>query len=84
MAVLQAVISERCTALHGVPSMFISELGHVQEGMDFSSLRTGIAAGSPVPKQLMKELRGTLNMVEITNTYGVLHVSCHATLLLTH
>lgn len=84
MAVLQAVINERCTALHGVPSMFISELALLQGGMDFSSLRTGIAAGAPVPKQLMNELRGALNMVEITNTYGVLHVSCHATLLLTH
>jgi acyl-CoA synthetase (AMP-forming)/AMP-acid ligase II len=68
--VLQAVINERCTALHGVPAMFSSELEYLQPGMDFSSLRTGIAAGSTVPKQLMEKLRGTLNMTGITNTYG--------------
>jgi acyl-CoA synthetase (AMP-forming)/AMP-acid ligase II len=50
--------------------MFSSELEYLQPGMDFSSLRTGIAAGSTVPKQLMEKLRGTLNMTEITNTYG--------------
>lgn len=70
MAVLDAVTSERCTALHGVPAMFLSELNLVKSGMDFSSLRTGIAAGAPVPKQMMENLRGTMNMTQITNTYG--------------
>lgn len=75
MAVLQAITNERCTALHGVPAMFSSELGLLQQGMDFSCLRTGIAAGAPVPRQLMEDLRGTLNMIEITNTYGGLSLS---------
>lgn len=75
IAVLQAVTNERCTALHGVPAMFSSELSLLQRGMDFSSLRTGIAAGAPVPKQLMEDLRKTLNMVEITNTYGMTETS---------
>lgn len=71
-ATLQAVINERCTALHGVPAMFISELSLLQKDMDLSTLRTGIVAGAPVPKNLLEQLRVALHMLEITNTYGTL------------
>ena len=68
--VLQAVTRERCTALHGVPSMFVAELELLKPGMDFSSLRTGIGVGAPTAPKLMADLREKLNMTEITNTYG--------------
>ena len=54
---LQAVASERCTALHGVPSMFIAELSHPRfSGFDCTSLRTGIMAGAPCPPELMRSV----------------------------
>lgn len=70
-AVLTAVTEERCTALHGVPAMFSAELEELN-GSDFdcSSLRTGIAAGSPVPRPLMEKLRKRMNLHELTITYG--------------
>lgn len=72
-AVLQAVEKERCTALHGVPAMFSAQMELLREKeMDLSSLRTGIAAGSAVPRQLLEDLHKTLNLLEITNTYGSL------------
>jgi acyl-CoA synthetase (AMP-forming)/AMP-acid ligase II len=64
---------ERCTALHGVPAMFSAQMELLREKeMDLSSLRTGIAAGSAVPRQLLEDLHRTLNLLEITNTYGSL------------
>lgn len=69
--VLQCVEKERCTALHGVPTMFIAELSHP----DFSrysmeTLRTGIMAGSPCPIEVMKEVNRKMHMSEIVIVYG--------------
>jgi fatty-acyl-CoA synthase len=70
-ATLSAVSSERCTALYGVPTMFVSELGHPDRGrFDLSSLRTGIMAGSPCPLPLMHQVIETLGAREITIGYG--------------
>ena len=71
-SVLRAVSKERCTGLHGVPAMFSAQLELLKENstMNFSSLRTGIAAGSSVPRKMMADLREKLNMKEITSTYG--------------
>ncbi|MCA1685038.1 MAG: AMP-binding protein, partial [Planctomycetia bacterium] len=63
--------SERCTSLYGVPTMFVSELGHPDRaGFDLSSLRTGIMAGSPCPLPLMEQVIETLGAREITIGYG--------------
>ncbi len=70
-ATLSAVATERCTSLYGVPTMFVSELGHPDRARyDLSSLRTGIMAGSPCPLPLMQEVIGTLGAREITIGYG--------------
>ncbi len=71
LAVLQAVATERCTALHGVPTMFIAELEHPRFS-DFSveTLRTGIMAGAPCPPQLMKQVMEKLHCPEILIGYG--------------
>lgn len=69
-AVLRAVSDERCTGLHGVPAMFSAQLELVKDNFHCPHLRTGIAAGAPVPKKLMEDLRAILNLHEITNTYG--------------
>ncbi|MGB3682074.1 MAG: AMP-binding protein [Rubrobacteraceae bacterium] len=69
--VLKAVHEERCTALLGVPTMFIAELGHENYGKyDTSSLRTGIMAGSPCPEAVMKQVVNDLGAEEITIAYG--------------
>ncbi|WP_371018239.1 AMP-binding protein [Pseudalkalibacillus sp. JSM 102089] len=69
--VLRTVEKERCTALHGVPTMFISELSLAEfESYNLSSLRTGIMAGSPCPIEVMKNVMKRMNMVEITIAYG--------------
>lgn len=68
---LEAVHKERCTALYGVPTMFIRELDLPNFAeYDLSSLRTGIMAGSPCPEQLMKRVRGEMHMKEFTICYG--------------
>jgi fatty-acyl-CoA synthase len=70
-AVLTAVDRERCTALLGVPTMFIAELDHPDfEGYDTSSLRTGIMAGSPCPMEVMKKVVDVMGADEITIAYG--------------
>lgn len=70
-ATLAAVAGERCTALYGVPTMFVAELGHPDlPGFDLSSLRTGIMAGSPCPLPLMRQVIETLGAREITIGYG--------------
>ncbi|TFK41613.1 hypothetical protein BDQ12DRAFT_678249 [Crucibulum laeve] len=80
-AIVDAVTQERCTALHGVPTHFLGVLAEVdkrrKEGqqMDFGSLRTGIAAGSPVPIDLMKSLIERLGLKELTNAYGMTETS---------
>jgi fatty-acyl-CoA synthase len=69
--VLQAVDQEQCTALLGVPTMFIAELEHPDfEQYDTSSLRTGIMAGSPCPMEVMKKVVDLMGASEITIAYG--------------
>jgi fatty-acyl-CoA synthase len=70
-SVLQTVQDEKCTALHGVPTMFVAEteLPNVAD-YDLSSLRTGVMAGAPCPLELMHEVINKLNMSEITIMYG--------------
>jgi fatty-acyl-CoA synthase len=73
---LQAVAVERCSALHGVPTMFIAELGLPDfDDYDLSSLRTGIMAGSPCPVDVMKQVRTKMGMEEITICYGMTETS---------
>jgi fatty-acyl-CoA synthase len=69
--VLQAVHKERCTAVLGVPTMFIAELEHPDfEQYDTSNLRTGIMAGSPCPMEVMKQVVEVMGASEITIAYG--------------
>jgi fatty-acyl-CoA synthase len=71
-ATLQAVQDERCTALHGVPTMFIAMLDDPAfETYDLSALRTGIMAGAPCPIELMRQVIDDMNMSEITIGYGM-------------
>lgn len=73
---LEAVAVERCSALHGVPTMFIAELGLPDfDDHDLSSLRTGIMAGSPCPVDVMKQVRTKMGMEEITICYGMTETS---------
>ncbi len=75
-SVLEAVQAERCTALHGVPTMFIAVLDHPEfERYDLSTLRTGIMAGSPCPVEVMKRVAGRMNMREVTIAYGMTETS---------
>ena len=70
-AVLRAVTQEKCTALHGVPTMFIAELNLPNLGdYDLSTLRTGIMAGAPCPIETMKEVISKMNMREVVIAYG--------------
>ena len=69
--VLQAVAREKCTAIHGVPTMFIAELEHEKfSAFDLSSLRTGIMAGAPCPAELMKRVIDEMHCEEILIGYG--------------
>jgi fatty-acyl-CoA synthase len=69
--VLQMVQDEKCTALHGVPTMFIAELNHPEfASFDTSTLRTGIMAGSPCPIEVMKKVISDMGASEITIAYG--------------
>lgn len=72
LMVLAAVQKEQCTALYGVPTMFIAEYSHPMfEMFDLSSLRTGIMAGSTPPIEAMKKVVNDMNMTEITSVYGL-------------
>ncbi|WP_019414705.1 AMP-binding protein [Paenisporosarcina sp. TG20] len=74
--VLQAVQDEKCTALHGVPTMFIAELNHPDyKNYDTSTLRTGIMAGSPCPIEVMKKVINDMGASEITICYGLTEAS---------
>jgi fatty-acyl-CoA synthase len=76
LAVLQTVQDERCTALYGVPTMFIAELDHPRFAeFDISSLRTGIMAGSPCPIEVMKRVQSQMHMGEVTIAYGMTETS---------
>ena len=73
---MAAVTRERCTALHGVPTMFIAMLQHPDfAANDFASLRTGIMAGAPCPIETMKEVIAKMNLREITIAYGMTETS---------
>ncbi|KAB0640921.1 AMP-binding protein [Burkholderia stagnalis] len=75
-ATLAAVAEERCTALHGVPTMFIAELDHPDFAKyDLSTLRTGIMAGSPCPIETMKRVVSQMHMSEVTIAYGMTETS---------
>ena len=74
--VLHTVVAERCTSLYGVPTMFIAELDHPEfASTDFSSLRTGIMAGSPCPVEVMKRVQKDMHLPEITICYGMTETS---------
>jgi fatty-acyl-CoA synthase len=71
LTTLQAIEEERCTALHGVPTMFIAQLGHPQfEQFDLSSLRTGIMSGAPCPVEVMSDVQNRMHMRDILIAYG--------------
>jgi len=75
-AVLQAIAAEACTALYGVPTMFIAELDHPEFArFDLSSLRTGIMAGAPCPIEVMKRVVSEMHMPEVTIAYGMTETS---------
>ena len=78
-ATLKAVQEEKCTALYGVPTMFIAELELLQNNTvpytGFEYLRTGIAAGSSIPAELMRKLHKILNLTELTICYGMTETS---------
>jgi len=76
LAVLDTVAAERCTVLHGVPTMFIAELEHPDfSKFDLSSLRTGIMAGAPCPVAVMRRVVQDMHMREITICYGMTETS---------
>ncbi len=73
---LEAISEERCTALHGVPTMFIAELALPDfDRFDLSSLRTGIMAGAPCPIEVMKQVFARMHMTEVTIAYGMTETS---------
>jgi len=76
LTVLEAVQEEKCTGLHGVPTMFIAELAHPRfMEFDLSTLRTGIMAGSPCPIEVMKQVVDRMHMAEVTIAYGMTETS---------
>ncbi|KAF8320410.1 acyl-CoA synthetase [Clavulina sp. PMI_390] len=80
-ATLDTIEKERCTGVHGVPTHFLGMMGEIDKGRkegkiwDLGSLRTGIAAGSTVPIDLMEQLIGKLNLRDLTNAYGMTETS---------
>ena len=76
LATLEAIAAERCTAVYGVPTMFIAELEHPDFGkFDLSSLRTGMMAGSPCPIEVMRRAVDRMHLHEITIGYGMTETS---------
>lgn len=75
-ATLRAIETERCTSLYGVPTMFIAQLNDANFARtDFSSLRTGIMAGSPCPIEVMKQVTAQMHMPEVGIAYGMTETS---------
>jgi len=75
-SVLETIETERCTALYGVPTMFIAELAHPDfKKYDLSSLRTGIMAGAPCPAETMKRVMNEMHMTDVTIAYGMTETS---------
>ena len=73
---LRAVHQHRCTALHGVPTMFVAQLEDPGfAGYDLSSLRTGIMAGAPCPVEVMRRVISQMHMSEVTIGYGMTETS---------
>lgn len=73
---LQAVESESCTSLYGVPTMFIAELTHPEfHRFNLQSLRTGVMAGSPCPIEIMKQVQSNMHMTEVSICYGMTETS---------
>jgi fatty-acyl-CoA synthase len=82
--VLKTIEKERCTAVHGVPTMFIAELSHPNfSKYNLSSLRTGIMAGSPCPIEVMKQVNTKMNMRDIVIVYGQTETSPGVTMTTT-
>jgi fatty-acyl-CoA synthase len=76
VATMEAIAKEHCTALYGVPTMFIAILDHPHfSEYEFSSLRTGIMSGSPCPVAVMKRVVHAMHMPEITISYGMTETS---------
>jgi fatty-acyl-CoA synthase len=76
LATLRTIEQEKCTALYGVPTMFIAELDHGEfSGFNLKSLRTGIMAGAPCPIEVMKRVNSEMNMGEVTIAYGMTETS---------
>ncbi|WP_129672277.1 AMP-binding protein [Candidatus Chloroploca sp. Khr17] len=76
LAVLQAVETERATALYGVPTMFIAELEHPDfKRFDLTSLRTGVMAGSPCPVEVMRQVQSVMHMHDVEICYGMTETS---------
>jgi fatty-acyl-CoA synthase len=76
LATLETVAAERCTALYGVPTMFIAELNHPEfKRFNLASLRTGIMAGSPCPVEVMRRCISDMHMSEVTICYGMTETS---------
>jgi len=76
VATMETVQQERCTSLYGVPTMFIGELEHARfKEFDFTSLRTGIMAGSPCPVEVMKKVQTVMHIPEMTIAYGMTETS---------
>jgi len=75
-AVLRTIEAERCTALHGVPTMFIAELEHPDFArFDLTSLRTGVMAGAPCPIEVMRKVLERMHMRDVTIAYGMTETS---------
>ena len=76
LATLETIEREKCTALYGVPTMFIAELEHPEFArFNLKSLRTGIMAGAPCPVEVMKRVNNEMNMGEVTIAYGMTETS---------
>ncbi|MET4119998.1 fatty-acyl-CoA synthase [Bradyrhizobium sp. JR1.5] len=76
LATLRTIEQEKCTALYGVPTMFIAELDHSEfSNFNLTSLRTGIMAGAPCPIEVMKRVNSEMNMGEVTIAYGMTETS---------
>ncbi|HEU0155068.1 MAG TPA: AMP-binding protein [Stellaceae bacterium] len=76
LATLEAIEAERCTAVYGVPTMFIAEMDHPEfDRFDLTSLRTGMMAGSPCPIEVMKRAVERMHLSEITIGYGMTETS---------
>ena len=76
LATLEAVAAEKCTALYGVPTMFIAQLDHPEfERFDLTSLRTGVMAGSPCPVEVMRRVIERMHLEQVTIAYGMTETS---------